>query len=238
MNQVEFIYDDDCPNVERARKVLINAFSLAKQIPSWKEWSRSDLNSPDYVQRYGSPSILVNGRDIVEAQTLSDTSCCRIYEGEQGRFQGFPTIDSVVTALQENGKAARNRGWITSLPTVGAVLVPKLVCPSCIPALAALASSAGISVMEFKPFLTLFTLILLGVAVLSLSYKGEQRRGRAPFYLGLLSGAVMLLGQYSWQSLEMIYLGIAMLIAASIWNAWPKRGECSACLTETKGETS
>lgn len=238
MNSVEFIYDENCPNVERARAVLLKAFSVVKQTPNWKEWSRSDSNSPDYAQRYGSPSILVNGHDIVASQTLSDASCCRIYEGEQGGFQDVPALETVVAALQNSGTPVRKRGWVTSLPTVGAVFVPKMVCPSCIPALTALASSTGISVMEFKPFLTLFTFTLLSVAVLSLSYKARQRRGNGPFYLGLLSSAIMLLGQYRWQSTEMIYVGIAMLIAASIWNAWPKKGACSACLSETKGETS
>ncbi|MGQ0658414.1 MAG: hypothetical protein ACT4NU_10030 [Chromatiales bacterium] len=64
MLQVELIYDTDCPNVQRTRKAILEGFIEAGLQPSWKEWDRKSPDSPAYVLGYGSPTILVNGRDV------------------------------------------------------------------------------------------------------------------------------------------------------------------------------
>jgi hypothetical protein len=44
--------------------------------------------------------VLVNGRDVVGEATESDANCCRVYEGENGRFQGVPAVEKIVAALK------------------------------------------------------------------------------------------------------------------------------------------
>ncbi|MBT3786716.1 hypothetical protein HOF92_17200, partial [bacterium] len=62
--KIELIYDSDCPNVEKARRQLKEALAQSGLEESWKEWDRSARESPEYTRRYGSPTILVEGRDV------------------------------------------------------------------------------------------------------------------------------------------------------------------------------
>ena len=65
MPTVEFIYDADCPNAEATRQRLLRALTEAGMKLDFQEWNRTAPESPDYVQRYGSPTILVNKVDVV-----------------------------------------------------------------------------------------------------------------------------------------------------------------------------
>lgn len=89
MPKVELIYDADCPNVEAARSQLRLAVAQAGQAPQWNEWERSDPAAPAYVHRYGSPAILVDGRDV-GGGAPTDTDSCRPYHGEDGRLHPAP----------------------------------------------------------------------------------------------------------------------------------------------------
>jgi MerR family mercuric resistance operon transcriptional regulator len=75
----------ECPNVSQARANLIRAFALAEVAPRWIEWDRNDDEAPAYAHRYGSPSILVNGKDIAGELRSCPASHCRIYLGNQRR---------------------------------------------------------------------------------------------------------------------------------------------------------
>ncbi|MEE9160839.1 MAG: hypothetical protein V3V73_03525, partial [Gammaproteobacteria bacterium] len=84
MIKVELIYDSDCPNVELARSVLKQALTQADLDAKWQEWDRADVKSPEYVQGYGSPTILVEGKDIAGESTEDSCRSCRIYKDENG----------------------------------------------------------------------------------------------------------------------------------------------------------
>ncbi len=51
--------------------------------------------TPNYDKQYGSPTILVD-----EQGSESDFNCCRVYTNADGRFQGMPTVEKIVAALQ------------------------------------------------------------------------------------------------------------------------------------------
>jgi len=61
---VELIFDPDCPNVEQTRARLRQAFAKVGELPQWKEWNRGPAEIPAYVNRYGSPTVLIDGRDV------------------------------------------------------------------------------------------------------------------------------------------------------------------------------
>lgn len=98
--KVELITAPDCPNVEAAREQLRQAFAAVGEAPIWLEWDREADGVPSYARSYGSPTVLVNGRDVVGEATESDANCCRVYEGENGRFQGVPAVEKIVAALK------------------------------------------------------------------------------------------------------------------------------------------
>lgn len=98
MVKVELIYDSDCPNVEPTRSKLRQALAEVGLDQQWQEWDRADPASPDYVHRYGSPTVLVDGNDIADA---SEDTCrsCRLYLDEQGKFSGVPPVSAISSSL-------------------------------------------------------------------------------------------------------------------------------------------
>jgi hypothetical protein len=72
------------------------------QLPKkWVEWDRSDLNAPGYVQKYGSPSILVNGKDFCGITEEISGPSCRIYLDDEGTTSGVPNKKNLQEAIQK-----------------------------------------------------------------------------------------------------------------------------------------
>ena len=140
MPRVELIYDMGCPNVLDARKALLRGFSEAGLRPSWTEWDRRSPGAPAYVRRYGSPTILVDGRDVAGAEPVEGSDSCRIYDHGADGLRGVPPVQLIASALGSAGApaparaAGSGRGWwrfLVSLPGVGAALLPVGLCPAC-----------------------------------------------------------------------------------------------------------
>jgi hypothetical protein len=60
-----------------------------------------------------------------------------------------------------------------------------------------------------------------------MAFKASSRHGYGPFLLGLLAAAAVLLGKFRWESSPTMYGAVGLLVIASLWNAWPIRGEPS-----------
>ncbi len=100
MIEVELIYDSDCPAAAQARENLRKALLLAGLEPRWVEWERSSPDSPERVRAYGSPTILVGGRDVAGSEAAG-AACCRIYQPRPGRFAPVPPVELILAALRE-----------------------------------------------------------------------------------------------------------------------------------------
>lgn len=96
--KIELIFDQDCPNVPQAREALQQALDRLQLDSRWQEWLRSDPGCPEYARSLGSPSILVNERDV-SAAANNDNSCCRVYPENAG-FKGCPSVDSIIAAIK------------------------------------------------------------------------------------------------------------------------------------------
>lgn len=97
---IELVYDSDCPNVERARAQLRQALLELGEEAVWQEWERGSARAPTYVRRYGSPTVLVDGRDVAGDGTESDENCCRVYVGSDGRLVGVPSVEAIQASLR------------------------------------------------------------------------------------------------------------------------------------------
>ncbi len=96
---IELIYDEDCPNVEGARALIKRALgTVGVNGSGWQEHCRQDKNAPAFAQDYGSPTILVNGKDVAPT-TGPGGNACRIYRDTEGRISGLPPEANVVAAL-------------------------------------------------------------------------------------------------------------------------------------------
>ena len=246
MPRVELVYDRDCPNVHVARDQLLRAFGQLDLKPHWQEWCSSDPAAPEYARGYASPTILVDGRDVAGAGPIDGTAGCRIY-ATSGVMGGAPSVQEIAAALEAEGSltpALREKGpgrWQSSAamaPAVGMSLLPKLACPACWPAYAGLMSSMGLGFLVDTAYLLPLTGVFLAGAVGALAFRARGRRGYGPFLLGLLATASVLLGKFALESDPAMYGGIAMLVGASLWNAWPQLKRTPSCQEQEPSKCS
>lgn len=124
------------------------------------------------------------------------------------------------------------------------VFLPRLLCPACWPAYAGLMSSMGLGFLLKTRWLLPLTMITLVFVLASLAFRARARRGYGPFMLGLLGSGALLGGYFVFPPGTAISVwgvdgGAALLVAASIWNGWPRKrqgvetGDCPLCLSET-----
>lgn len=104
---VELIYDPGCPHVDAARGVLTHALQDAGVPAVWTEWSSDDVLCPERARGLGSPTILVNGKDVAPGphpwaqREPRQGPRCRIYEQEDGTTGGAPPLARVTRAIAE-----------------------------------------------------------------------------------------------------------------------------------------
>ncbi|MES2639616.1 MAG: rhodanese-like domain-containing protein [Myxococcota bacterium] len=99
--RVVLLYDRDCPNVELARANLRRALEEARAPACCEE---VDLGAPDTPvpwTRFGSPTVLVDGRDVAGA-SADDGPTCRTYL-QAGVRSNAPPVDILVAALRAAG---------------------------------------------------------------------------------------------------------------------------------------
>lgn len=252
MTRVELIYDSDCPNVQQARQVLLRAFAEAGMTASWMEWDRKSPESPRYARQHGSPTVLVNGRDVTGSDPTESGDSCRVYGHDAGGLRGVPPVASIVTALRKehrsSGEVRRKNisGWrhtLGSLPSVGAALLPVGGCPACWPVYTGVLGALGLTFLLDTTYLLWINSALMSVALLALAYRAKTRRGYGPLILGAVSVGVILFFKFARAFDLLVYAGLFGLVVASVWNAWPKKSTtadlCPQCSgTEPVGESA
>ena len=242
---VVLVYFKGCPNVALARAHLMRAFAKLGQAPHWKEWDRDDPASPDQVRGYASPTILVDGKDVTGALPLADdAAACRLYLSGTGGVPGAPPIDAIVSAIHRADEEANSQGsesgriqWrnvAAALPVAGSAALPKLVCPACWPAYSSLLSAAGIGFVNYTPYLLPLTGLFVVLLLVSLGWGAQRRHGYGPLLMGLVAAAGLMFGKFTFDSDAAMYAGMVVLLAASLWNAWPRSMKawqrCPDCL--------
>ena len=105
MSRVELVFDRSCPNVDEARAQIREALSVVGLPPSWSEWDRDSDTTPQSLRPFGSPTILVDGRDVSgpneSGNSLPVANSCRIYTDAKNGVSGVPALELIVTALQD-----------------------------------------------------------------------------------------------------------------------------------------
>ncbi len=239
--RVELVYDPDCPNVARARAALLRAFAQAKLRPAWTEWDRSSADSPAHVRGYGSPTILVDGRDVASGGSGDDARSCRLYRDSGGALVGVPPVAQIVAALSGPMASAAEGaapGWRSAAaisPGIAFAALPKVACPPCWPAYSGLLGSLGLGFLLDTTYLLPLTAVFLALAVGGLAPRARARRGYAPLVLGLAAAGAILAGKFAIASDPAMYAGVAALIAATLWNALANRRRvpsCPACVRQ------
>lgn len=105
MKRVELIWHRGCPNAATARTALMRAFSKTNSPAQWQEWCVDDPECPEEFRQYGSPTILIDGKDIdgLEPDAQGETrSACRVYQDESGVLSGSPAVDRIVAMIKDD----------------------------------------------------------------------------------------------------------------------------------------
>lgn len=89
--EIELVYFDGCPNADQARE---NLRAVADD-GSWKEWNLSSPDTPDRLRHHGSPTVLVDGRDVTGDTGETEGMACRA--------DGAPAPEVIEKALSGRG---------------------------------------------------------------------------------------------------------------------------------------
>ena len=254
--RLEFIFDDDCPNVQRARESLRAALGQCGLPAQWAEYRHSDPACPEYARHAGSPAVFINGQDVHPAG--AEGGNCRLYPTGGGRgFSGVPSVELLSEALESGrarsapigaggskccstsghaashsppGKASAAHRWggVAALPALFSGAIIPGVCPACWPVYAGLLSAVGLGFLTRERILLPVMIAALLLALGSLAWKAKRRRGYLPFLLGVIASGLILYGEFYLDNAIVHYGGILLLLASCIWNAWP-RPAASAC---------
>ncbi len=89
---LELVYFDGCPNAVKARENIRSAVTQAFDRPiEWVEWNLSKESTPDVFKRYGSPTVLVDGRDVTGEGPGNSAMACRA--------DGAPSVEVIAAKL-------------------------------------------------------------------------------------------------------------------------------------------
>lgn len=233
--RVELVYDAACPNVASARSLLVKAFTRTGVAARWREWERSSPDCPEDARRYGSPTILVDGRDVVDSAPVAGSGACRVYPDERGRLTRIPPLDAVCRALL-NAPPGKPRGrWqslVASFPAVGVALLPKLTCPLCFPAYAAILGAVGVDFINYTPYLLPLTAIFLVIAAAILARQSRRTGNYTALTLGITAAVVVMVGKFHAESDWLAYGGVVLLVVAVFLGGRAKpmsNDSCPAC---------
>lgn len=177
---------------------------------------------------------LIDDPDCPAAHTRSGRDACRLYAGSHGELGGVPAADPIAAhpvARRERGSSGLG-GLLAAVPASAAFLVPIGFCPACWPAYGAVLGSLGLGFVVSDRLLLPLAGLLLLVTLAALAYHAPRRRGYRPFFLALAGATAATTGKLLFFSDPILYLGLATISAAALWNAWPRRraAPCPRCI--------
>jgi hypothetical protein len=216
--EIALVYDADCPNAPAARAALREALLSVGLEPCWREYDRAAPGTPASLACWGSPSILVNGRDICGEAGSAAADSCRVYQSGQG-LRGIPPIEVIAAALADHVKAgsagsipkstasaaialafASTLGWLCCLPLVGGAIGVTL---------AGVAATMGPWWPLFAGASVMFLAITVVRTVGASQFCATNGRRRRPWlFLTAIGALTFFLLSLPWWTAELTYLFI------------------------------
>jgi len=109
----------------------------------------------------------------------------------------------------------------------------------CWPAYASVVSALGLGFLISAKYLLPLTAVFLAITAAALGFRASRRHGYGPFWLGFVAAAMILISKFYLDVARAPYAGVGLLIAASVWNSWPRRAVitavCPACVSVGAG---
>jgi hypothetical protein len=90
---IGLVYFEGCPNAKVAKENLAEAMRSGGLPEEWKEWDLMAPSTPGWVKQFGSPTVLVNGKDVTGDGPGASAMACRA--------DGAPEVSVILKALRE-----------------------------------------------------------------------------------------------------------------------------------------
>jgi hypothetical protein len=97
--RVELLAFEDCPHLEQARRDLESVLRKGIIETPIQVVFVADQGDAEFLNFQGSPTIRINGDDIVPEPDLPVAMACRRYLDEEGRVTGSPPIEAIRVAV-------------------------------------------------------------------------------------------------------------------------------------------
>lgn len=107
--RVQLLSFPGCPNVEATREAVRQALIASGLPPRFEEVDVTAAATPDSLKAWGSPTVLIEGRDIAGEEPTGP--CCRLYDSD-GPRRGVPPDAMILEAIREaaDGRSQRRPG--------------------------------------------------------------------------------------------------------------------------------
>jgi mercuric ion transport protein len=99
----------------------------------------------------------------------------------------------------------------------------------CWPAYAGVLSTLGLSFLLSAKHLMAAIALSLALSVGSLVLQARKRHEYKSAVVGLAASFVVLFGKFRYDSSAAVYVGLATLLAVSIWDGWPRSTVVNSC---------
>lgn len=217
---IALIYDADCPNAAEARAVLRLALQRAGLEPRWTEYDRAAHGTPEPLLHYGSPTILVDGRDVSGETGLATAALCRVYPAEGG-LRGIPPIEAITRAIAPHAipLAGRQVSNSTASGALGLALASTLAWLCCLPiatgAFGIVLAAIAAAVSPWWPILAAASVVFLIITIVravrgtggssAQSCEVQNRKRNQWLFVSVISALTILLLTLPWWSAELTY---------------------------------
>ena len=121
---------------------------------------------------------------------------------------------------------SEKRGWLgaaLTLPAAVLPLLPSFTCPVCLAAYAGVLSTLGLGFVLTESVLAPLIVVFLVVGIASVARTTRSHRRAGPLSMIVAGSGAVVAGRLVWNAPVVMYVGIALVVAASLWNLWLKR---------------
>ena len=231
MKKIELVYETTCPNAQAVREMLKTiGLELGLQL-NVTETNKDDPNAPEYARKLSSPTVLVDGKDVVADGSVGGNAC-RIYRTADGRMTGIPPRAAVLDALR---KSQRKQKWglLSFIPVVMTAMLPVVSCPACWPLYGSVLASLGLTFVDYTPYIRPIMLAFSALAAGGIVYYWNRTRKWLPAVTGLAGVAIIVVGKLTLSNSLAIYSGGFVATLAFVLGALPARkirpDNCETC---------
>lgn len=99
--KIELVFEACCPNAQALREMLQSIGAELGLDLRVIEVNKDDVAAPDYATNLSSPTLLVDGKDVVQDGSHGGNAC-RVYRTNDGRLTGVPPREMIVAALKRS----------------------------------------------------------------------------------------------------------------------------------------